>query len=337
MNSWVSRLLGRSAKKAENPAASAKKETHSPAVVQEQTAVAWHPLINIDALFLGRLLGANLSAAHSLSAAERNILESLNRLSNSNLAGADLVPRVPSVLPQLLQSMHNENISGAELAQGIARDVSLVAEVIRQANSSYYQPRQPIASLENAVMVLGKNGLRMLIAKASFRPVIHAQSGRFAKSAAPLLWDQSEKCAQACSILAKEERIDAFASFLAGLMQNVGMIVAFRLIDQVHEQVTLSLSENFCREFYSIARQLTYRIAMQWDLPPAVLDALAQLHVPESATSVIGKVVLIADQLSKLRMLSDQGVLEESEDSLTANMPQAIEQCFEEIKASAER
>lgn len=331
MNSWVSRLLGRSDKKAGKPIAAPREAADAQPVQRAQNS-DWQPDIDLDTVFLRWLLGADGGASASSSSVDKNILDALARLAGSSLTGADLIPRVPAVIPQLLQSMHNENISGAELAQGIARDVSLVAEVIRQANSSYYQPRQPITSIENAVMVLGKNGLRLLIAKAAFRPVIHVQSGRYAKSAAPLLWEQSEKCSQACRILAQQERLDPFAAFLAGLMQNVGMIVAFRLIDQVPDSARLAGPEEFCRAFARQARTLSHQVAAHWNLPENVVAALGELREAGMPASATARIVLQSDRLSKLRMLADQGVLPMDE-NVAAGMPPNTRQCFEEIKS----
>ena len=110
---------------------------------------------------------------------------------------ADLVPRVPAVIPQLLRSLRDDSMSGADLSRQLAQDVVLVAEVIREANSPYYRPAAPIKTIEGAVMLLGQNGMRMLLARVAFRPIISSQSGPFALQAAPLVWRQSEACALA--------------------------------------------------------------------------------------------------------------------------------------------
>lgn len=330
MSGWISRLLGLS-DKSEKPRASASGGARAPSAQPAQATSEWQAPGEIDRLFLQWLLGA-ATPIDSRPTAEKSILDALDKLSRSELAGADLVPRVPTVIPHLLQSMHDENISGAEIAAGISRDVALVAEVIRQSNSSYYKPREPIASLENAVMVLGKNGLRMLIAKAAFRPVIHVQPGRFAKQAAPRLWDQSEKCAQACRLLAGNARIDPFTAFLAGLMQNVGLIVAFRVVDQViPTAANLSASEQFCRTYALQARVLSHRIAAQWNLPEAVVETLAELSkdAAGASRSAAGNIVFTADKLSRLRLLADHGAWPEADPA--TDMPENIRRCYEEL------
>jgi hypothetical protein len=124
------------------------------------------------------------------------------------------VPRVPEVIPQLLRSLGDEDVSAAELSRQVAQDVVLVAEVIREANSAYYQPITPVKTVEAAIMMLGQNGLRMLLARVAFRPVINMQADGFARRAAPHVWSQSEKCALAASLLAPGLTAGVFESYL---------------------------------------------------------------------------------------------------------------------------
>ncbi|UUZ49111.1 HDOD domain-containing protein [Massilia sp. B-10] len=52
-----------------------------------------------------------------------------------------------------------------DLSRLLSQDVVLVAEVIRGANSPYYSPNAPIKTIESAVMLLGQNGMRLLLAR----------------------------------------------------------------------------------------------------------------------------------------------------------------------------
>lgn len=109
----------------------------------------------------------------------------------------------PEVIPRLLCSLRDEDVSTSELAQQVAQDVVLMAEIIREANSAYYRPMSPVKTVEAAIMMLGQNGLRMLLARVGFRPVIKQMGADgFSKRVAPQVWRQSEKCALAASLMA---------------------------------------------------------------------------------------------------------------------------------------
>jgi HD-like signal output (HDOD) protein len=342
MIDWLMRWFGTPDEKTSATGTSAAARFSAAAPVMTMQAkddwADWQPQIDIDKMFFRCLTGNGNDAGQSMPQVEKAILDALDKLIHSEKGGAELIPRVPSVMTQVLQSLRNENISGTELSAEIAHDVVLVGEVIRQANSSFYQPREPVTSLENAVMVLGKNGLRMLIAKTAFRPLINIQAGRHAKRAAPLLWDQSEKCAQACRMLAAQKQADPFTAFLAGLMQNIGLIIAFRLIDQVYDGRTLPSSDAFCWKLNSGARSLSHQVAQLWNMPDTVINVLAELkganavqELPEAAD-----VVFTSDHLSKLRMLIDQHAIAEGDERIATGMPHALKQCLQGLHTGTE-
>ncbi|MDE2428036.1 MAG: HDOD domain-containing protein [Burkholderiales bacterium] len=286
----------------------------------------WEPGFDLGAQFLLWLLGDQRYVLDD--DIEKTILIGLEKLRQSELAGANLIPRVPSVLPQLLKSLRDENASGAELAQFIGKDVLLVAELITEVNSSYYNPASKITSLDNAIRMLGINGLRMLVARVAFRPLIQLQTGVLTKHVAPLLWEQSDKCAHACRLLAQERQLEAFHGFLAGLLKNVGLIIAFRTVDQLTHVHQLPVSAHFRQVFMNYAQTLSYRIGQQWAFPDAVLEAIANQSLPPVELNGLSLVLHQATQLSKLRMLVNDGKLREQDTGLLAPAYQGLYRCF---------
>jgi HD-like signal output (HDOD) protein len=238
-------------------------------------------------------------------AAETRILGELERLRADPVAAGDLVPRVPAVVPQLLKSLRDDSVSGAELARQIARDTVLVAEVIREANSPMFRSAKPVTTIDGAVMVLGENGLRILLARVAFRPIIDMQGGRMVKSVAPRLWLQSDACALAASLLAPDLGADPFEAYLAGLVLNVGLIVAFRIIDQL-DQPVVPQSDAFCEALLASSRELSVMIATHWELPPFVAFAIARAG--RTGSVPLAECLGQADLLSRLRLLVDHGV-----------------------------
>jgi len=306
---WINRLFGGAAPEASAPAAAVRPAaTAAPA--------AGRPLSSaeLNADFYHWLTGEHAQVPPA--AVEKVIIEELGRLLQTPTTAASMVPRVPAVVPQLLRSLREENTSGADLARQIAQDVVLVAEVVREANSPYYAPTAPVKNIEGAVMLLGQNGLRMLLARVAFRPVISQQTGRFAKLAAPNIWTQSEKCALAAGLLAASNGLPQFEAYLAGLMENVGLMVAFRLIDQIYDEEALPQSDDFCRRLFAYARMLSGRIARLWDLPPDVVAAIEQAGDPEAPP--LAGVLARADRVSKLRMLHDARRLAADDASIAA-------------------
>jgi len=311
MKNWISRLRGGPDNAAATPAAAADDE-QSGGVAAE-----------IDATYY-RWLTA--SAGYDAPAdVETRILDQVRALARDPAGAAELVPRVPEVIPQLLRSLQDE-ASNAELARQVAQDVVLVAEVIREANSAYYRPMSPVKTVEAALMMLGQNGLRMLLARVAFRPIIKLQATGFTRRAAPLVWNQSEKCALAASLMAPGLTAGAFEAYLSGLMQNLGVIVGLRLADRVCEDGKVPGSSEFGLQLLDEGRKLSAAIATHWDFPQPVADAIA--HAGDPGDENLAQALALGDRISKLRLLIDANVVDEDDDFVTDGLDNFQRRCL---------
>jgi HD-like signal output (HDOD) protein len=216
----------------------------------------------------------------------------------------------------------------------LSRDVVLVAEVFREANRPAYLPRYhagpPVSSIEAAVMLLGQNGMRMLLARVAFRPVISMGNGRHTRRIAPAIWRQSEKCALAASLLAPALRANPFEAYLAGLMENVGLVVAFRIVDQVCPGDTLPHSDAFVTELFAQSRILSARIAALWEFPDAVTAAIEAAG--SSGAKPLAQALALGDRLAKLRLLVDGALFEADAPFVTEGLSQAALACFDKLR-----
>lgn len=336
MIAWLRRLFGGTppalpaSLAVPEPVANVNVDTRAPAAAVQAAPLTPMHVAAIDRHFYTLLAGVtSLDAGAGL---EKTILDEMARLLQHPYGAAGLVPRVPAVIPQLLGSLRDDSLSGADLARQVAQDVVLVAEVIREANSPYYRPAQPVKTIEGAVMLLGQNGLRMLLARVAFRPVIGMQSGRFARQAAPVVWTQSEQCALAASILAGGLDANAFDAYLAGLMHNIGLIVAFRIIDRVMpacatpaaQAQPLPESPAFCASLLEQARTLSAVIAAEWNFPQSVVTAIG---TPRATP--LGLALSLGDRVAKLRVLVDAGVLKR--DAALAGLDASLWHCFDQL------
>jgi HD-like signal output (HDOD) protein len=258
-----------------------------------------------------------------LSPMESQVLEALAPIVASQQSGAALVRRMPGLIPQLLQSLRSDTFSGAALSRTISSDVVLVAAVVRLANACYQGTANSIASVEHAVMLIGQEGLRQLITSVAFRPIIDMNSGHYTRTLAPRLWDHAERCASANRLVAEELGIEPFEAFLAGLVQNVGMIVALRVMDQVAKNDASLGSELFCAQLVRDARALSCSIGREWHFPDAVTRALAeQSGVQKGAQlSPLGQLLMLTDYLGKVRELIAHGRLGHADPALLAGLP----------------
>ena len=277
--------------------------------VPPPTGISWLAREDINANFSGWLFARSDYSDLQTSNAERDVLATLDEILESPQSGAQLVRRMPGVIPQVLQSLRTNDFSGAELSRKISHDVVLVAEVIRIANSSTYSKEDRISSIEHAVMVLGQNGLRHLITSVAFRPIVDLKSGHFNRLIAPRIWNHSQQCALAARLLAQQGGLNSFDAFLSGLIQNVGLIVALRVMDEVAQGRAGLGSAAFCNALIPKARKLSASIGREWNFPAEVAVAIDEQAIVDRNVmlSSLGRNLLMADYLSKLNLLIQQG------------------------------
>jgi len=328
MMNWIARLFGVRPQRAVAPATLPSPPPPATHGAADEAALAHLDLdLDLDARFYCWLAGSTRSDA--APATEALVLAELARLAQTPRLAAELVPRVPAVIPELLRSLRDDSVSGADIARLVAQDVVLVGEVIREANSSWYRPPAPVRTIDGALVLLGRNGLRMLLARVAFRPLISMQPGRFAKQVAPRVWRQSEKCALAASTLAPTTGADPFEAFLAGLVQNVGLVVAFRVIDQVCQDAALPASDAFVGALFDHARRMGHGIALHWEFPETVAGAILEGGAADATP--LAEVLATGDRLAKLRLLVDSGAIAPDDPAVAAFVGTRLRPCYDRL------
>jgi HD-like signal output (HDOD) protein len=316
---WIKRLIGGAAPRSALPSAPPAPPAVPPAAARTLPHTAAAPgaapavpnfeqkdLLNTR--YNRWLFGAAHEDTLETSGSEQRILQTLAAIAGSPTSGADLMRRMPGLIPQLLQSLRSEHFAGADIARKISNDVVLVAAVIRLANGAMLPGAQAIASVEHAVIVIGQEGLRQLITTVAFKPIIDLNSGYYTKLLAPRIWEQSERCAAANRALAEALGVDPFEAFLAGLVQNAGLLVSLRMMDQAAGDTRDLGSPMFCAQLLRSARQVSAAIAHDWHFPPAVTQAVRELDTLQKGAplSPMGRLLSLGDHQSKTAILEEQ-------------------------------
>jgi HD-like signal output (HDOD) protein len=186
-------------------------------------------------------------------------------------------PRRPSLLPQLLRAVNDEDVSRRELVAIISKDPSLVGNLLKMANSSFYRvSAQAVESIDRAVVILGNDGIRSLIAAALAQPIFQIRGGAFPKFP-EIAWEHTFRTASATvTHTAIVEKSDPFAAQLLGLVAGMAGIVVFRVaLDQYearpklhpHPGVMASLLDT---QSVAVAK----RISVSWGLSDRIIAAL---------------------------------------------------------------
>lgn len=136
------------------------------------------------------------------------------------------LPPLPAVVSRLLTATQDNDVAATELERFLQADPALSAKVLRVANSAYYGMTKQIASLSQAVVILGIQQLRNMLLSISamnlLRPNGHAQ-----REAHQRFWTKAITTALSAQILAKRQRYsvaDQELAYLVGLMEDIGVL-----------------------------------------------------------------------------------------------------------------
>lgn len=340
MYQWLKRLLAKPEsspepvlqRAPEPPAAPPRAPILSPAV---EGGPDFEQKDLVNSAFQRWLFNLREDEALDTNAPEGRVLHELIMAAQSGHNAADMLRRMPGVIPQLLQSLRSENFAGADIARNISSDLVLVGSVLRLANAAILNSGEPttIKSVEHAVIVVGQEGLRQLITSVAFRPIIDLNSGHYTKLLAPRIWDQSEKSAIACRMLAPEFGVEPFEAFLAGLVVNSGLLTALRVMDSVGAKPGELGSATFRARLAREGRAISAGISEAWNFSPAVTQAIREQEDTRkgSALSPMGRVLAVGDYLSKIRMLQANRIINDTEHNLFHDLPLGAMPCYAAI------
>ncbi len=279
----------------------------------------------LDGRFSALLLSLGQLRLGDADATEQMVLLRLEELVHAR-GQRDLLPRLPAVLPKLMSLVRRDDVSPRELAEHLAKDPALVSEVIRIANSPRYRASRAMGSLQDAVMVLGQQGMHQLVTNVAMRPVFNVQAGRFSQAARTHLWAQAARCAHACAYL-QGPRADQFEAYLAGMVVNAGLIPALRVLDQSYSGPSAPDTVVFHEGFLKLSLKISANIAKEWNFPEGVTQAVEALGTLPPPQPPVHLAVLLrwADQVSKRHLLM-------SAQRNPVNEEGEVDPCFAELE-----
>ncbi|MEO8298856.1 MAG: HDOD domain-containing protein [Burkholderiales bacterium] len=193
------------------------------------------------------------------------------------------LPPLPQAALRALKTLQREESSLDELASDLGCDASLTARVLRLANAPFYGVAGRVASVRDAVLLLGRRTLASVL-------TVSLMTGQFETSRSRLFdvrafWRHALATAIISGGLARAARLDEDQAFVAGLLHDIGLLAM-----SVYFPVELDgLLQTACNEDTMLRDveqryQLTSHadvgawIAEHWRFPAPVVEAVASHH-----------------------------------------------------------
>ena len=139
------------------------------------------------------------------------------------LSQTDKLPNIPEVVRELIQALNNPDINCDEISQKVTKDQTLSLKILRLVNSAHFGLSRKVASIDEAVVMLGMAKLKTLVIASGFANSASDVEG----IDLPLFWCDSFQVAELARWIAEmtEGEVDPDLAFTAGIIHNIGQLL----------------------------------------------------------------------------------------------------------------
>ena len=208
------------------------------------------------------------------------------KITIEELIAGHRLPTLPTVAARVLEMTDAEDIDLRRIADVVQMDQALAAKVLRTVNSSFYGLSRPCGTVRQAMVYLGLNAVKTLVLSFSLVDTVDGRGADANGFNFTEYWRRSIHTAVAARELARKiGGWDPEEAFLAGLMQDVGVIALYRQLEQSYissirsgggRHETIATIER--NEYGFDHAQLGAAIAMRWKLPCVQVEAIRYHH-----------------------------------------------------------
>jgi HD-like signal output (HDOD) protein len=192
---------------------------------------------------------------------------------------------IPVVAQQVLAAVDDPTMNAATISALLEQDQSLVARILRVANSPFYGFARKISTVELAIVVLGTNAIKEIIYGLSVKKIFKkVQSLGFDIES---FWTYSLFCGSAARVIARKLQYKlAGEAFVAGLMHDIGILVIVQHFSQdyikikklMHER-NLSLIEAEMAVLNTTHSEIGAWLVQKWNLPDKLIQSILNHHI----------------------------------------------------------
>ncbi|MFM9957860.1 MAG: HDOD domain-containing protein [Phycisphaerales bacterium] len=203
--------------------------------------------------------------------------------------GDTSVPSLPQVAVKIIELIGNQNATINQFAEVIKADQALTGRLLRLANSAMFAQRQPVTTLQRAMVLMGMERLKAMALGFHLSKAMVADEGPFSLKR---LWTQALFRAWLALHIAEtlDKRISGEA-FIVGLLSDSGSAVMTKLLGNEYVSA-VNPSDPPQKQFLNEMRLLPYThvdaslvLTKVWKLPALLAKPIGSHHSPTAPAS----------------------------------------------------
>ncbi|ADG82956.1 HDOD domain-containing protein [Thermincola potens] len=200
------------------------------------------------------------------------------------------LPALPHITTRVLELIDNPDSKPQDICKLISQDQVLTTKVLRLVNSAYYGLPRQVATITEAVTILGLQTLRTIVLGVSVYKTLGGLGQK--KVLAPeQIWKHSIATATASKILAAKLGFEYVEqAFVAGLLHDIGKMILNSLMTKEYLEV-MRLAGETDKSFLQAEREVLEfdhsvvgdLLAEKWNLPDCLVEPIGYHHDPFAA------------------------------------------------------
>lgn len=211
------------------------------------------------------------------------------------------VPAQPLAALRVVELVDDPRASAASLAAIIETDPALASRLLRLANAPHHGTPRRIASIRQAIVMLGFSSVRALAASTALGLLDEQQTTPMG------FWPHAVSSAAASAAVADVVGVPSSSAFTAGLLHDVGTVILHRrdpdgyeACQRAAERGTNALLTAELRTFGATHPQLAAEALDRWSFPRPLVEAVAAHHggVGQS-DSALARVLRLGEALAR--------------------------------------
>lgn len=203
---------------------------------------------------------------------------------------SDELPTLSTVASRLISITAEEETTISDIASLISKDISLSTKILKVVNSAFYSFPEKIGTIHQAASILGTNAVRSLVLSFSFLKPHKQKKDGFDYAS---FWEQSlSEAVAARMLMTAMEAEDSEEGFVAGLLQNLGVLILARAFPEKYQKVEQAVHDegkDRCQcEIEIIGADHAYiasEVVRHWGFPPTLVEPLRYHHEPHKLPS----------------------------------------------------
>ena len=268
------------------------------------------------------------------------------------------LPTLSPVALKLVELAADNNCSAADLVKLIGKDPPLAVRLLKLANSAFFSPAHPVTTLNQAVIKIGFNRLRIMALSISLRDAFPMGNVR------PLNYENFWRTSLYRALIAKSitdhvKEIQPEEAFISGLILEIGLLIFYDLfikgkdVDVDLGRESLDILIAWERKRYGIDhRQVGEAALKHWNFPENIVtcqrlypQGMVKNDVPvgarlcELARSLAGILFLKTEDFHSIYIEAENflGMSQESINEILINTFEQVEDIAEGLSLDMNR